>query len=99
MTYDPRTDEDLHPGEGGGLHPEELGGVVVGGHVGQQGCSRKAVCCVQDQQAKKDHEGSRVSHKLQEGTAHKSAQLGKENKKTLFFSLIIPLKVYFLVCG
>lgn len=36
MTYDPGYDENLHPGEGGGLHTKQLRGVIVGGHVGQQ---------------------------------------------------------------
>lgn len=33
MTYDPGYDEDLHPGEGGGLHSKELRRMIVGGHV------------------------------------------------------------------
>lgn len=71
LTYDPGYDEDLHPGEGGGFHTKQLRGVVVDGHVGQQRCSPKPVRCIQDQQAKKYHEGSCVGHKLQERSTHK----------------------------
>ncbi len=48
-TYDPGYDEDLHPGEGGGLHTKQLRGVIMDGHVRQQRRSPKAVCRVQDQ--------------------------------------------------
>ena len=76
VTYDPGDDEDLHPGEGGGLHAEQLGGVVLGGHVGQQGRALEAVGRVHHQQEQEDHQGRRVGHELQEGPTHHPAQLG-----------------------
>lgn len=36
MTYDPRYDENFHPGEGRGLHTKKLRRVIMDGHVGQQ---------------------------------------------------------------
>lgn len=75
MTYDPGYDENLHPGEGGGLHTEELRWVIVGGHVRQQRGSPKAVHGVKDQQAEKHNEGGCVGHKLQERSTHQFREL------------------------
>ena len=75
LTYDPGYDEDLHPGEGGGLHAEQLGGVVLGGHVGQQRRALEAVGGVHHQQEQEHHEGRGVGHELQEGPPHHPAQL------------------------
>lgn len=75
VTYDPGYYENLHPGEGGGLHAEQLQRVVVGGHVWQQRGSLKAICRVQDEETKEGHTGSRMSHELQERPTHEFPQL------------------------
>ena len=80
MTYDPGYDEYLHPGEGGGRHPEQLRGVVLYGHVREQFGTLEAISCIHHQQAQEDGEGSCMGHELQEGTTHYLPQLRRRKK-------------------